>query len=75
MQYTNEEKIFGLIVQAQEMQKYALEFRETAKKVINGLPDAAKNAISESATIIENQAKYPNDTRCYKRDNARHAAH
>lgn len=48
----NEEKIYGLIVQAQEMQKYCLEFKDTAEHVINSLPDTAKEAIKESSDEI-----------------------
>ena len=48
----NEEKIYGLIVQAQEMQKYCLEFKDTAEQVINSLPDTAKEAIKESSDEI-----------------------
>lgn len=51
----NEDKIYGLIVQAQEMQKYALEFKGFAEDAVKKLPDAAKNAVREAAKeyIIE----------------------
>lgn len=43
--------LYGLIVQAQEMQKFALEFQETALKAVNAVPDAAKAGTGEA--IIE----------------------
>lgn len=52
-----EEKIYALIVQAQESQKFVLEFREDAKHVLNSLPEAAKRAVKASAGEIMEQTK------------------
>ena len=51
----DDDKIYGLIVQAQEMQKYALEFKGFAEDAVKKLPDATKNAVREAAKeyIIE----------------------
>lgn len=64
-----EDKIYGLIVQAQEMQKYALEFRGTAENAVKNLrsgiddalerlTNASRNAVSEAArTLIASEAE------------------
>ena len=52
----DEDKIYGLIVQAQAMQKAALEFQETAeallKSVPTGVPDVVRDAIRDTAKEI-----------------------
>lgn len=47
-----EDEVFGLIVQAQEMQKYALEFRFTAEDTLRKLPEASREAINDAARLI-----------------------
>ena len=44
-----EDKVYGLIVQAQEMQRFALEFKGTAEGVLKILPDACRNAVRDAA--------------------------
>lgn len=50
-----EDEVFGLIVQAQEMQKYALEFRFTAEDTLKKLPEASREAINDAARLILEQ--------------------
>lgn len=51
-------KIYGLIVQAQEMQKYALEFRGTAQEAVNTIPGSVRQGMREAAReIISGEAK------------------
>ena len=47
-----QDKIYGLIVQAQEMQRFALEFRATAEDALKRLPDASRRAVSDAAQQI-----------------------
>jgi hypothetical protein len=46
------DKLYGLIVQAQEMQKYALEFRGTAEDAVERLPEAVRDAVWSAAREI-----------------------
>lgn len=54
-----EEKIYGLIVQAQEMQKFALEFKYAAEDIVKSVPDAVRIAVRDSSReiIIEGTEK------------------
>lgn len=47
-----EDKIYGLIVQAQEMQKFCLEFKGTAEGVIKTLPGVARDTVGDVAKEI-----------------------
>jgi len=47
-----QETLYGLIVQAREMQKFPLEFRAHAQDVLNKLPEGAKSAIRDAAGEI-----------------------
>ena len=47
-----EDKIYGLIVQAQEMQKFCLEFKGAAEGVIKTLPGVARDAVGDVAKEI-----------------------
>lgn len=51
-------KIYGLIVQAQEMQKYALEFRGTAQEAIKTIPISVRQGMQEAAReVISDKAE------------------
>ncbi len=52
MPQATEDRIYGLIVQAQEMQKFCLEFKGSAEKVVKSLPDVARNAVRDAASEI-----------------------
>lgn len=59
MSQATEDKIYGLIVQAQEMQKFCLEFKGSAEGVVKTLPDATRNAVRDVARelIVEGTEK------------------
>ena len=44
-----EDKIFGLIAQAEDIQKHAVTLQRAAQEVLKTLPDASKSAIREAA--------------------------
>lgn len=44
--------LYGLIVQAQEMQKFALDFQKIALKAVDAIPIAAKSGTREAAREI-----------------------
>lgn len=59
----NDNKIFGLMAQAEDIQKHAISLQSTAENVVKSvrtttedairtLPNAARNAVSEAAREI-----------------------
>jgi len=52
-----DEKIYALIVQAKEMQRFALEFQGAAQDALKTLPDAARGAIEETTGRILGKAE------------------
>lgn len=52
MSQATEDKIYGLIVQAQEMQKFCLEFKGSAEEVVRSLPDATRSAVRDATREI-----------------------
>lgn len=55
----NDDKIFGLIAQAEDIQKHAVALQRSAQDVIKTLPDASRAAVRDAARefIIEGAEK------------------
>ena len=48
----NEDKIFGLIVQAEDIQRHAVVLQRVAQDAFKTLPDASRSAVSDAAREI-----------------------
>lgn len=55
----NEDKIFGLIAQAEDIQKHAIALQRAAQDAVKTLPDASRSAVRDAARefIIEGVEK------------------
>lgn len=55
----DEDKIFGLIVQAEDIQKHAIALQRAAQDAVKTLPDASRSAVRDAAKefIIEGAEK------------------